>query len=163
MTKTVTAAKKADEASDTVAPKPAPLLSSETWARDGVKFGTHEAVPPAGTSLEALLDPSYWGNVAKRLKPGDTIIVFPRDGAYYAELLVWDAGQNWAQVEPKLKLARPPLASAPGVEDQFEVRRDPIDGYVVVRKDTGAKVKGGFGDAEDARKWILQHQRALRS
>ena len=60
-------------------------------------FNTHEVVPDAGTPKDNLLRPEFWGNVSQKFKPGDTIIAYPRDGAWYAELLVWDAGQNWRE------------------------------------------------------------------
>jgi hypothetical protein len=142
----------------------ATLLAAQCKAREsGIYFNTWEVVPDAGTPLEHIIDPRFFGNVSQRFKPGDTILAFPRDGAWYAELLVWDAGQNWANVSLKGRLERPDFASAPGVLSDFEVRRDPIEGYQAVRKSTGAKLKGGFTNAEDARRWFLDHQRALKA
>lgn len=141
-----------------------PLLAAQIWAREaGVKFNTWEAVPDAGVDAAQILRAEFWANVSQRMKPGDTLIVYPRDGGFYVELLVWDCGMNWATVQPKFEpMIRPELASAPGVAMDFDVRRDPIDGFVAVRKSNGQKLKGGFASAEDARKWFLDHQKALR-
>lgn len=140
------------------------LLASEFRPREsGVYFNTHEAVPAAGTPLEDILRPEFWANVAQKLRLGDTILALPRDGKFYAELLVWDAGQNWAQVafkgEPML---RPKFTPLPGVASDFEIGHDPIDGVVIRRRSTGAMVKGNFSSHEDARKWIIDNQAALR-
>jgi len=140
------------------------LLNQEIWAREsGIKFNTWEVVPKAGTPIENLLRKEYWCNVAQRMKGGDTVIVYPRDGAYYAELIVWDAGQNWANVTAKGYMPRPEFEAVAGVASDFEIASDPIDGIVVKRKSTGAKVKGNFPNHADAQRWIMDHQRALRS
>lgn len=139
------------------------LLGSEIWAREaGIKFNTWEVVPPAGTSWENVMSKEFWANVSSRMRPGDQIIIFPRDGSYFGQLVVWDAGQNWAHVSGGM-VERPSFDAAPGVEGDFDVRRDPIDGIMVVRKSTGAKVKGNFANHEDARRWMLDHQRAMRT
>lgn len=140
------------------------LLASQWKAREsGVYFNTHEVVPNAGTPLEHLLDPSFFGNISQKLKAGDTILALPRDAAWYAELLVWDAGRNWAQVSVRFAQERPAFEAVAGVDDEFEIRRDPIDGIMVVRRSTGTKLKGNFANHDDAQRWIRDHQRALRS
>lgn len=140
----------------------APLLESACWPREaGVRLNIFEIVPPAATPLTWLLQPAFWSNVARRFTPGSTIVAYPRDGAWYAELIVWDAGQNWAHVSLKGASERPQFSAAPGVDEQFEIRRDPIDGYVVLRRSTGEKLRGNFTNAEEARRWIIEHQRTL--
>jgi hypothetical protein len=141
------------------------LLASEIWARDGgVRFNTWEAVPREGTPLENALRPEFWAHVARRLKPGSTILVYPADGAWYAELIVWDAGQNWARVSHKIQpLQRPAFMPAPGVSDDFEVRYHPSKAWQVVRRATNQVLKENFPNAADARNWIVDHQKALRT
>lgn len=158
-------AAKADEVSTADAPllPISPLLQNELWAREaGVKFNTWEVVPPAGTPFENVLRADFWANVAQRMKPGDKVLVYPRDGSFYAELLVWDAGQNWVHLSCLQHEKRPDFAPAPGVEAEFVIERDPIDGVVVKRRSNGQRVKANFPNAEDARRWILEHQRSLR-
>lgn len=142
----------------------APLLQGEIWAREtGVRFNTWEVVPPARSPIENVLRRDFWANVSGRMRTGDSVIVVPRDGAWYAELIVWDAGQNWADMSVKCKVDRPQLAAVPGIESDFEIVSDPIDGVVVRRRSTGQKVKDNFPNHEDARRWLLEHQRALRA
>jgi hypothetical protein len=139
------------------------LLANQWKAREsGVFFNTHEVVPNAGTPFENLLRREFWGNVSQKMKPGDTIIAFPRDGQWYAELVVWDAGQNWAHVSPRFHMERPAFGNAPGVDNDFEIGRDPIDGVIVKRRSTGAVLKKNFPNHEDARRWILDQQRVLK-
>lgn len=140
------------------------LLASEWKAREsGVFFNTHEVVPPAGTPLSDLLYPEFFSNVSQKLKAGDTVLALPRDAAWYAELIVWDAGRNWAHVSVRFSQLRPPFQGAAGVDEEFEIRRDPIDGIKVVRRSTGTTLKSNFANHDDAAKWIRDHQRALRS
>jgi hypothetical protein len=138
------------------------LLASEIWAREaGVKFNTWEVVPPVGTSKEHILAPKFWANVARKMKMGDTLIVVPRDGAWHATLVVWDAGQNWAHVSGTV-VDRPAFDQAPGVDSEFDIVTDPVDG-VCVKRNGGAVIKKNFPNSEDARRWILDHQKALRT
>lgn len=138
------------------------LLANEIWAREaGVKLNTWEAIVPAGTLWANVIRPEFWANVSRRMKMGDKVIVMPRDGAWYGELVVWDAGQNWARVSGGHH-ERPEFANAPGVDSQFEIVSDPIDG-VCVRRRGGPVLKKNLPNAEDARRWILDHQQALRT
>lgn len=140
------------------------LLSSQWKAREsGVFFNTHEVVPNVGTPIEHLYKKEYWANVSQKFRPGDTIIAFPRDGGWYSELVVFDAGQNWANVGTKFELMRPEFEAVAGVEVDFDVRRDPINGYCVVRKSTGAILKSNFPNHAEGQKWIVDHQKALRT
>ena len=58
-----------------------------------------------GTPFEALFEPSFWREVAPRLKRRDLIRVFPSEGGYFAELIVWQAADRWAQVTLLRKVA----------------------------------------------------------
>jgi hypothetical protein len=58
---------------------------------------------------------------------------------------------------------RPTFEAIAGVDDEFEIRRDPIDGIMVVRRSTGTKLKANFPNRDDAQRWIRDHQRVLRS
>ena len=159
-------------------PKPAPAPSAPvqqplkvaplgigSWRprESGVFFNAHEIVPDAGVPFEAVLERGFWANISQKLRPGDTLLVFPRDARWYAELLVWDAGQNWAHVTAKGMAQRPEFQALEGVANDFEIARDPIDGFTVKRRSTGAKVRGNFPNHAEAQKWILEHQQALRS
>lgn len=58
------------------------------------------ARPDAGTSVEDLLQPAYWANIAEQLQPTCRIEVMPLDGAYFAELIVVSANRTAAVVVP---------------------------------------------------------------
>lgn len=140
------------------------LLSNQWKAREsGVYFSTHEVVPNAGTPLEHLTKQAFWANVAAKMRPGDTVIAFPRDGAWYAELVVWARGPNWAQLSIKFSEQRPQFTAGVGVASDLEVAEDPLEGIVVRRASSGVKVKGPFPNHADASNWIKDNQRALRN
>lgn len=142
----------------------AALLASSCKAREsGVYFNVWEVVPDARTPRDNLVRREFWANVSQKFKAGDTIIAFPRDGAWYAELLVWDAGQNWADVSPKGGMDRPDFDAVAGVVDDFKIGNDPIDGVIVTRKSTGQRLKANFASHEEARRWLIDYQKALRN
>ena len=45
-----------------------------------------------------VFEPAYWREIAQQLKRRDIIRVFPADRSYFAELMVWQAAERWAQV-----------------------------------------------------------------
>ena len=55
--------------------------------------------PEYGTPLAEVVKPEYWTNVSTALKPGARIEVQPEGLTYFAELIVLDAGPNWANVK----------------------------------------------------------------
>lgn len=52
----------------------------------------------AGTKIEEVLEEKYWAHVSAKLRRGDRIIVQAEDDAFYAELLVLDAGKLYAKI-----------------------------------------------------------------
>jgi hypothetical protein len=95
------------------------------------------------------------------MKMGDTLLVVPRDGTWYAQLVVWDAGQNWAHVSGGI-IDRPSFEATPGVESEFDIVSDPVDGVCIKRKGGGI-LKKNLPNHEDARRWLIDHQKALRT
>jgi len=139
------------------------LLANEWKAREsGVYFNTHEVVPPAGTPIENLLKREFWANVSQKFRRNDTIIACPRDGAWSAELVVWDAGQNWANVGFKWREMRPDFEAVGAADHDFEVFQDTLDGIIVRVKSTKQTVNGPFPNYEDAQRFIREHQRILK-
>lgn len=51
-----------------------------------------------GTTLEQVLSPGFWAHKARDLRPYDHIEVRVDDGTWIAQLLVKEAGRNWASV-----------------------------------------------------------------
>jgi hypothetical protein len=147
-------------------PRFAPLLRHRWRAREsGVLWNEHEIVPEAGTPFERVLEADYWANIAAKMRAGDTLIVMPDDGAWRAELLVWDVGHNYAQVSQVWKAERPQFAAAPGLsEDDFEVSfAGPIKKWRVIRKSDRAELKDGLPTRPSAEGWRDDHRKALRS
>ena len=52
----------------------------------------------AGTTIEDVLDPQYWSHMAAQMLPAARVEVFVETGEWMLDLLVLNAGRNWAQV-----------------------------------------------------------------
>lgn len=140
------------------------LLANEWKAREsGVYFNTHEVVPAAGTPVDNLLMPTFWANVSQKMRRGDTIIACPRDGAWAVELLVWEAGQNWALVSFKFPPQSRPVADRPDeAASDYEIFQDTLEGIIARHKVTKQKAAGPFPNYGDGQRWLAEHQRILR-
>lgn len=116
------------------------------------------AIPPAGTKIEEMLDPSYWAHVAKRFNPHDMIEVIPEDGSFYARLIVLSVAHLSMKVqalECVVLVANPKVAKADAIA-QFEVNwGGPNAKWRVLRKSDGAAVTNdSFQTQEEAQEWI---------
>lgn len=113
------------------------------------------AEPPAGTPIEAVLEPEYLGHVAERLRPGDKLEILPECMSYYAEALVVDATKLSARIQ--LTLGPIPLDAGEQVlaSDIFESRWiSPAVRFGVVRKSDGALMAKHLPSKADADRWI---------
>lgn len=112
------------------------------------------AIVPPGTTLQDVLEPSYWANHAFRLKPGAIIEVLSEDNVLDCELRVLELGPTFAKVRclrQYVEAAAPKKAVSETVTD--EVRVDyggKSDRWRVVHK--GEVIKSGLATETDAAK-----------
>jgi hypothetical protein len=122
------------------------------------------ACPESGVTVEQLLKPEAWANVARRMKAGHMIHVVPEDGAYFAELYVVSAGQNWANVS----LLREVLLSLtdfaePATEKYADIKwAGPSAKFRVTRLKDGDTLRDGFGSRQEAESWLSDHLKAVK-
>lgn len=134
---------------------------------DRFKLAEHERnmfaiVPPHGTPLEALLEPSFWANVARFLQPWDHIEVRAEDGTYWCELLVMDSGNGWAKVQTLSHVELDAVAVGAQTEDHgLRVEwKGPHKKHCVIRESDKAMLKDGFSKKAEAHAWITGQIRA---
>jgi hypothetical protein len=94
--------------------------------------------PAPGVTLEQVLDPNYWENLAERLQLDDRIEVVAPDRSYDIDLRVVaiDPHRHWAAVQVRGGVERPaapariagPAADAQG----FVIDRDPVQGWRIL-------------------------------
>lgn len=97
--------------------------------------------PPVGTPLEHLLRPEYWAHVRGRFaqfSAGALIRAMPKDAAWWAELLVVQAGQGYARVKLLRDVELDPAAAAPLVPPGYDIQPLPNGKYRAIR------LKGGI-------------------
>lgn len=112
---------------------------------------------PRGTTIDDLLDESYWAHVAQFLRPRARIEVMCEDNSYFVELLVLGVGKLYAQVVllRAHELTQPikrKVISPYNVEwsaGKFRVLR----GFDIIKE--------GFDTEKDAQRWIDNHEVAL--
>lgn len=121
------------------------------------------ARPVAGTTIDDVLNESYWANVAKKVNPHDIIEVVPEDGSFYAKLIITSRGNLWARVH-KLEyvvIGAAPVANKKPVEGFDIAWAGPNDKWRVVRKEDKSVVGKNFSSREDADKWLGEHIKEL--
>jgi hypothetical protein len=140
---------------------PAPPLGEDRWQLREHRNPGHWVCVPAGTTIEQLLEPAFWANVARHLQRSTTVEVHWDDASQFAELYVLDAGRNWASVDVlrhKKELKRPQLRS----EEQFEVHfNGPVDKFRIVRISDRSVIKAGFATEVSALQFLADYKRKL--
>lgn len=116
----------------------------------------------AGTSLEDVLNPAFFANVAAKMTAYDHIRVRVDTGEWYAELLVLDCGRNWAKM---FKLCEHKLTreeTNEEIDSQFTVKHlGPHKKYAVIRKSDNETLRDGFTNKHEANAWLASHLLSL--
>ena len=119
--------------------------------------------PEYGTTIEDMLKEGYWAHVAAKLRPWDKIEVRAEDGSFYAELMVRDAGRNWAKV---VLLSLVKFEAVPDqelvIDQNFKVKwMGPHRKWAAIRMKDNMVLKDGMLDKPSVLKYIENHVKAF--
>jgi hypothetical protein len=119
--------------------------------------------PPAGTTLDEMLEPDYWAHVARRMTPHDIVEVAPEDGAFYARLFVINADKLWVKMAKLEYVEFGESAPKLLATDKFEAKfAGPNAKWRVHNKTDNSLVSNdSFQSRAEAEKWIEQHSKAM--
>lgn len=134
--------------------KPLHLNTSEHYNSNWTHF------VPAGSTKEDVLDPSFWGNVARQLRIGDEIKIMTEDMAWRGLFLVRAVGRVEAVVQliDYVDLGEKTAALTPAAESPYEVKwGSPAVKWRVHLRSNGEVVKDMFQTREEAAKWVGNH------
>lgn len=117
------------------------------------------AIVPRGTQRERLLDSDLWATIAHDFLPYDKVIVVEAGRAFYAELLILEAGRGYCHLEELSFHALPPLIVAnTGMVPNHEIcHLGPDDLYGVRRLSDGVMLGKGFRSSEEAMVFLTEH------
>jgi len=111
------------------------------------------------TTVEQVLDESYWANVSMKLRPGDVIAVMPPDMSWELGLHVSGAGKLYAHVIQRyfynLAPSKPPIRLPSIYKVDFG---GTVAKFRVLRK--GVVLKDGFETKPLAERYALNHEDA---
>ena len=111
--------------------------------------------PEPGTSLEDMLAPDYWANVAKTLKAGDRIEITAADNSWFAELLVRSTSALAATLAVLRSTDFTDAKQSPTAEAvQYDVRHRGGAGWSVIRRSDKAVLFEKGETREQAEDWL---------
>lgn len=125
--------------------------------------GDHVAMPEAGTTLKEMTDPAYWAHVARTVRPWDRIEVRPKDGTWWAELLV-RAVEPFTVVVHVLRSAefnRPAALEPLGPPDGYEFQSKGSRGWAVIRTSDKQTLQQNLPTEEAAGAWLHAYLRKV--
>ena len=146
-----------------------PLLPTRIKLADYVRQHWR-STPDGGITLEQVLEPSFFGHIAKKIALLDIIEVIPQDNSYFAELLVTGKADDRVTVTllRHIPLAEQTKAKTQGTtsariaEDDLEVKyRGPIAKHTVWVKSTHEIIKEGFDTADEAKNFLSAYVNGL--
>jgi hypothetical protein len=119
---------------------------------------------PNDTHKGDLQRPEFWAHLATMLRPRDRIEVETEDGSYVADLLVLDAGTQYAKMailrEYRLDVVEPQSQSAAPAGHKVEWSGRHTK-FRVVRESDSKVIKDGFATKADAYGWLASYGKAL--
>ncbi len=139
-----------------------PITRSQFSLADQVRNRWSITVEPEST-LEDLLKEEATQHIANMLKIGDLIEACTADQAWFAVLMVKDAGRNFARfhVVQFAELVPTVPVGDPEKDSDYTVSwGGPHQKHRVIRKADGAVLKDGFSDKRSALAWITEHAKA---
>jgi hypothetical protein len=120
-------------------------------------------IPNKATKSD-LIRSDFWAHLANMLRPRDRIEAESEDGSYVADLIVLDAGTNYAKVtilrEYKLDVVEPQSQSSMPVGHKVEWSGRHTK-FRVVRESDSKVIKDGFATKADAFGWLASYGKAL--
>lgn len=124
------------------------------------------AEPDYGVTLDQVMDESYWGHVARELKPGYTIEVMPEGLTYYARLIVIFSDEK-TRAKVKLLQFNDLVNEAPAPEAAEIVKEVAVGSkfkaerngrwFRVVRLSDQSVMKSGFTTMAEAEAWATEN------
>lgn len=118
--------------------------------------------PEEGSTVDDVMRPEATAHIAAQLKRWDIIEVRPDDESFYAELLVKDAGPNWASFWLIQHVELAPKVDAAEADEPFVVGwGGPHQKHRVTRKADNEVLKSGFPSKAEARAWAIEHTKAM--
>lgn len=121
----------------------------------------YTATPPAGTTREDVLDPSFWTHVATRVRPMTEVTVIPKDGAWYGKYFVRYADRTSARVAELMYQKLEVVTAADIDNDMFGVDFTTGQQFFVFRKADKTVLQESFQNKEDAVQWMHDHMKAM--
>ena len=141
--------------------KPLPPLSEDRWSLEEHRDPGHWSCVPVGTTIEQLLEPSYWANVARNFRPRQSLTVHWDDGSQLAWLYVIDCGRNWLQLGVVMH-KEIVAAKRDTSRDDYDVAfNGPVDLFRITRRSDRAVIKAGFATEADAVRFLADYKRKL--
>lgn len=130
----------------------------------GHYWGTYQAVPPTGHTIENVMDPGYWAGVAadRKLRINDVFEVRCEDFSWGGDFIIVDVSNRWA----KLRLIREvDYGEAPRAVDADSTLKVEFKGphrkWSVLRKADNEYLRDGFEKRQDAELWARGHLTAM--
>lgn len=153
---------------ETSAPKlqPRPILSPERMTETEDANRTFTVVVPYPTTYEEILAKDFWANVSQRLTQYDRITAIPDDGSWYAELLVANKGDGWANVKELRHIVLDERETAVRLDEAPEdypvFHKGKFLKFCVTRRADGAILSKGFDRKSDAIDWAKNYARGQK-
>lgn len=125
----------------------------------------YQAVVDPKVKRADLQKPEFWKHVARKLQPYTRLEVVTDDGQYFCELLVLNAGHNWAAVKELRYIeldSKTDVIKQSSAMDQYEIAwKGPIHKHVVLRKEDGEIVKSQMGTRKEAETFLSEYIKVI--
>lgn len=125
----------------------------------------YQAVVDPKVKREDLQKPDFWKHVARSFQPYTRLEVVTDDGQYFCELLVLNAGHNWAAVKELRYIeldGKSDIIKQSSAMDEYEIAwKGPVHKHVVLRKKDGEIVKAQMSTRKEADTFLSEYVKVI--
>lgn len=116
----------------------------------------------AGTTIQDVLDPQYWSHMAAQMLPYARIEVLLETGEWMLDLVVLNAGRNWAQVHVlhRYELAERSETMPAATKHLIDWKGDQLK-YCVIRVADNEIIHKGLASKAKAVEWLTSYEKSI--
>ena len=138
---------------------PKRLAPNDLAATESVQ-AFYTAQPSEGTTKDEVLDSAFWTHVARSIRSGSEIRVFPKGGAWYGRYLVTYADSAQVRLRELEYVDLDEVLPEELENGQYEVKwAGPVARHRVIRKSDKHVMRDKFASKAEASHWMMTNLR----
>lgn len=147
-------------------PKKIVAISESRMSLHESRVLRYHFIADANTSPDDILEPAFWAHVAAKFQEYSELVVYREDWAWRADLVVREAGANWAKVEliDSVRFGEHEIKGQAGIVQGYSIKwAGSFAKWRVIRDADGQVICEKHNTKGDAEAWLVDYSKGLKS